>query len=796
MQSTLTLTFDLDNKIGTLTDITDYLSLDFNPVTYNTKGLGTIYFNGVSILSKTLYGDPLINLTNTTTRQFNLELDVNGEVANGVYTVEYELVSIFSSPDTSVSASPDYVDVELLSPTPWDSSVYSNSSNIQLRVDPEPPHPLTILSYGQINSVTNTVSNVLRFATDESLIAQAADLRTVYVYIKNDSTLSFVYTGCDKITQEIGFTYDCDTDPTGSWSVYSNTPTPSGVTVGAATGTIEWPSWTGEPNITVSSLPYSNTALATGTYGATISQVVTQVIQSSPLLEAEYTLTDTYEWKVTCAGSLCELNACIESLRAAHETELLRNKISKYQPYVDNVAIYLHEAQNYKSCGEFDKYRETLAKVKSNLDASGCDCGCCDDNEYKWVAVSTAASTFINNIMSEIQFRVGPTPPATTTVEDGNGLVTGAIWHDTTDDILYKATVVGSNITWSVYYDPSLSYINIATNGLTESPAGTVKLGGALTADTTVGVLNYILNFDASTGVTKTSKNAATVASVAYPLTILGQSPGSPQNGIGSGLTFESGDQSSQKESGRITSDWVDYANENSRMYFSIKNTGAWSSPLQIASNGQFNTFYGSGSYPGSVATCTIIAADQIGNFVEISPSAIATANNGLTKTGNNIQLGGSLTVPTTITVSNTNTLTLSGISLVTGTPDKLLAVTSTGKIVPTSATNADKVYVAQVSQTGTSNPTAVEVVNTLGVTPTFLYGGSAGLSTMTITGTNFNKACVTFTPGYVSAKPYGVVVTYAISSTDTIRIYTHNPASGLENDLLKDAIIKVEFYS
>jgi hypothetical protein len=41
---------------------------------------------------------------------------------------------------------------------------------------------------------------------------------------------------------------------------------------------------------------------------------------------------------------------------------------------------------------------------------------------------------------------------------------------------------------------------------------------------------------------------------------------------------------------------------------------------------------------------------------------ALITANNGITKTGNNLQLGGSLIQPTTITTTGTNTLSIPGL--------------------------------------------------------------------------------------------------------------------------------------
>ena len=662
MQIVLSLSIDVNQKKGYLKDSTSYTSLGLSPSTFFLKGYGKLYFNG-SLIAGGTYSSPFIDLENGYTEyEFDLETDVNGEVATGVYSVNYSVESRRSSVSTSCDSALIYVDYN----TPYNSNLWSNPSDIFVSISGV--GGVITLDYGEIVSVSDSGANGVAFEGNTPLSFASPNARTVTLKFQS-LNVAFVYTGCTKVTQDIGFTYDCDTDPTGSWSVYSNTPTPSGVTVGVATGTIEWPSWTGEPNINVSSLPYSNTALATGTYGATISQTVTQVIQSSPLLEIEYTLTDTYEWKVTCAGSLCELNACIESLRAAHEAELLRNKISKYQPYVDNVAIYLHEAQNYKSCGEFDKYRETLAKVKSNLDASGCDCGCCDDNEYKWVAVSPATSTFINNIMSEIQFRVGTTAnrPTTTTSEAGKGLVTGAIYHSTTDDNLYKATVSGTAITWTLYYEPNADYVDEADNGITlvsQAGANKVKLGGNLTETTTIGVLGQQLEFNASTGSTTFTRDyAANPLGLTTPVNVRGENGLDYPNSNGPAIAFQTKGGSDTYNMGFLGFIWesIDDVKSQFRLFTRSGNTTQWVFLAQA--DGQLKASqYGSGTFENNTPDY-LLGLD--GNaIIEVDPltvGAVTGAANGLSLVNKNAELGGTLTKNTTVDTSTFDFILKSG---------------------------------------------------------------------------------------------------------------------------------------
>lgn len=795
MQSTLTLTLDLDTKIGTLTDVTNYSSLGLNPVNFGVKAYGLIKFNGTTIQgSGTNWFNPLIDLeAGNTTYQFDLELDVNGEVANGIYSVEGYQIEARYQKQASSGFSGIIIDAQ-----GYNATLYSTPSDIYLLVT-----GIGTYNYGSIASVVDLGGGDVMFTPSVPYPSVAQSLRDIVLKFRTASQ-TYVYSGCNKITQDIEFSYDCDTDPTGSWSVYSNTPTPSGVNVSAATGTIEWPSWTGEPTITVASLPYSNTALATGTYGATITQIVTQEIQASPLLEVGYTLESTYEWKVTCAGSLCEMNACIESLRAAHETELLRNKVSKYQPYIDNVAIYLHEADNYKSCAQFDKYRETLAKVKATLDASGCDCGCCDDNEYKWVAVSPATSTFLNNLMSEIQFRVGTTAnrPSSINVASGNGLKVGAIYHSTTDNNLYQISSINLNgaITWVQYYDPTITSITTATNGLTESPAGTVILGGGLTSSTTISLGNFPLTIESVNAVTYIKKDGSS-NNIAYPLVISAQSSGTT-NGAGAGFYFATQDQNSPDiQSSRILSSWTAYSTE-SQLIFSVKNNNAFFDGFKISGSDKSLTAkgYGLGNLINNNPEY-FLGVDTNGNFVEIDPVNVgATASNGLTKTSGDIKLGGALTEAlTTITTSASNRLAISGLQ--SGTATKFLAIDSQNRVINASPVGgSDRILVARINQSGTNDPTQTDIYNDVGLTTTWKRNGAGDYEITLIGVLNPSSAWITFTPVAIEpplASPIATQITvnysggkfyvrsYRMTGTPTISLY----------DCIDNALMRVELF-
>lgn len=79
-------------------------------------------------------------------------------------------------------------------------------------------------------------------------------------------------------------------------------------------------------------------------------------------------------------------------------------------------------------------------------------------------------------------------------------------------------------------------------------------------------------------------------------------------------------------------------------------------------------------SISGGALTSTV-------NGISSSPAinVLATANNGLTATSGNVQLGGTLTQPTTIATSSTNTLSLSGLQ--NGSSSDSLLVISSGVI-------------------------------------------------------------------------------------------------------------------
>jgi hypothetical protein len=167
--------------------------------------------------------------------------------------------------------------------------------------------------------------------------------------------------------------------------------------------------------------------------------------------------------------------------------ELQRNRISKYQVFVDNVLMYYAEAQTYRACGDFDAYNRALNSIQEQLDSSGCDCGCCDDEVYEWVNVNTNAT--IESLINAIQYRLKDGLPDEN--DDATaGVLEGAIWQDTTTAILYRCSDnTPGDAQWDPYYDPGS--IIVTASGVTSNP----QVGGIVNGTNVQANIDSINNY-------------------------------------------------------------------------------------------------------------------------------------------------------------------------------------------------------------------------------------------------------------------------------------------------------------
>lgn len=702
MISTTTLTIDVTNQVGRVTDTTDYASLGISLSSFLAKGLGTIYFQGNLIESKMTIGDPLIDLAvGDTFFDFPLELDLNGNVANGVYRVEYSLAldttafnfgvvsttlpSTFEIDGTSFAWLVDFLEVgdqiRLYNPVPALTEQFVNISTIQL-IDPGLPTA----------SVVITVTQVISNPAWPFFSIEITNLQTL---------ASYTYSGCTQAGANVNFVYDCEVGDSGSWSVSNSTTLASNETIDSLNCTVSYPSWTAltptfNPQVVLTSLPYPSapgtaTPLATGTYSVSLSQQIRQIQVDGLIIT--YTATIVREFVVSCAGTLCGLIPCIENLRAAHQAELIRNRISKYQVFVDNVLMYYIEALNYKACGELDKYKATIACLQAQLDASGCECACCDDETYYFVSNNSGVSV-IDSLIEAFQFRLYNGIPDINE-DETQGVEVGALWQDFNTGILYRCTVnTAGAAVWVQYYAPGVlptaaqipavpgsiltgpdvqaQLTQIDTLAVFDGISGLTKIGNdvvlggtllaATTIDATLGTLTLIgsglaLNIETIDGpasrMTVEQASTNTVPSNLLIETIT--TGGIGANGIGSSILMRSQDAlGSVSTTSKITSTWVNAAVGSSNLQFTTKLGGTESTGITLNANSLVTlNAYGLGAFAGLVPAAYDLSVDSSGQIIEV-PSVF-------TYTGRTRNSGGPIliseyynTIGATISISNT----------------------------------------------------------------------------------------------------------------------------------------------
>jgi len=366
MTSTLVPVFDETTKIGRFTDTTDYSA--FNLLTSGAKGLGTVYFNGDIVFQKLTVGDPLINLASGATYfEFPLQLDSTGALAQGVYTINYFVRMAITGGQFLSSGTTDI----LIGDGGAEYADFLVAGNT-----------LTLDGVSDTDVVIATVDALISGNPSYTLTeTEDFSLYDSYSFDVTNPTFtgSYSYSACSQVSAVLEFTYDCDYGNNGTWA-WSNATNLTNDTLVSLSGTLSFPSWAAQTPIEITALPYSNNMLYTGVYSANVSLVLRQT-QTDGLI-IQYTATYIAEKKVTCAGSLCGINPCLQKLLDAHVAALKANKVSPYQAYVDTVTVQYVIAQNYKDCGEYDNYKAALALIKAAIDASGCECACCDDNDF------------------------------------------------------------------------------------------------------------------------------------------------------------------------------------------------------------------------------------------------------------------------------------------------------------------------------------------------------------------------------------------------------------------------------
>ncbi len=782
MISTVTLTFDLTyvdpltNTVvprGIVTDSTNYsgpggIGIDLN--INQAKGVGVITFNGDVIVD---LNDPssndttMINLQDWESQHsgetpyfaFNLPLDVNGNVANGVYTLLYRL---------RLTGLCDFQSITLPSTAVSDSFQFAGflEAGNSLTMDPS-GDPVVIVSVGEVSGGEFPITlSGLQNDTDSSSSFDITNVQLNGVY---------TYSGCVQSAADVTFSYDCEVGTNGTWAV-ANSTVLNGQTITSLSAAINYPAWTSltptfNSQIITNTLPYSNNVLATGTFSVSLSQTI-QKVQTDGLI-LQYISSGSQEFVVSCAGSLCGLIPCIESLRNAHATELQRNRISKYQVFVDNVLLYYTLAQNYRSCGDIENYRRTLALIEGQLDASGCECGCCDPDTYQWVN-NNAAST-IDTLINAIQFRlfnadpVGPGSPLSTN-DVTQGVQVGALWENVETQVIYICLTNGQGTaTWEEYYGPgqipTASEIPatpsaILTSGFVQGQldqvdalavfdginglnkvGNDVRLGGTLDGVTLIDVdgNDFIIQSDdtsleviATAGVPllcNVNQNSSALGTNLVLQTL--NSSGVGANGIGSSIQFSAATASgSAAPTSNIKSTWVNATTQSSNLQITTKNSGVENPAITL-------------NFDGSVTL----------NEYGQTPAAFS------------------------------------------GAPQYLLGVDNNGLVTET-VSAIYSMAVIRITQSGSGAPTLVQTVyNNTGATFSFQYGGVGQYRLSLGSLINDLKTSVVINNGNAGSRVGFVYAEPVSAGYVAIRTYDYDTAT-LQDGILNNATVEIKIFA
>jgi hypothetical protein len=128
-----------------------------------------------------------------------------------------------------------------------------------------------------------------------------------------------------------------------------------------------------------------------------------------------------------------------------------------------------------------------------------------------------------------------------------------------------------------------------------------------------------------------------------------------------------------------------------------------------------------------------------------------------------------------------------------TGTAAYNLAVDFNGNVIEVAAGGSGPlVYIARVSQTGSSAPTAVEIVNTTGATFTWTRL-LAGLYNVTASSAVFTTDKTAIFVTSAGTQPY--ISRAGVNSTTQCYVNTSSAFSGTQDGLMTDSYVKIEIY-
>jgi hypothetical protein len=398
MESTIRIEINKTTKQVRVVDATDYDAQGVNLTTLLAKGLGTLRFEGDIILQRLTTVLPLIDLQggSTASAWVDCVLDSNGDIAYGEYSItDYSvrtaLASVTCDSVTAGSGGAGGFTLDGL-----------DLSNVLIDGD-----SITITNSIAANNGVKTIASVSLVSgnstlfVDESVNAEIVPSSKVSFDItKVTGSATGTYSGCEEIELEYTFEADCDRGTNGTLIVRDTTDY-EGQTVNSKELTLAYPSWAATADVVSTNGVISLSAIATGTYTTTLEA---NVSLTNGDLVVTYDVTKSEENKVTCSGTLCGLLPCIKNLMNVHLAALKGGKVSPYQFFVDGILLNYLQALEYKKCGEYEKYQDNVQVIDDLLDASGCECSCCDNDELIWVLnVSPSDDNVITQLQDDVE---------------------------------------------------------------------------------------------------------------------------------------------------------------------------------------------------------------------------------------------------------------------------------------------------------------------------------------------------------------------------------------------------------
>jgi len=385
----VTVTFDSDQNRVKVTSNNDFSLYDNMPL-ITLKGLGQLNdpFSNI-VFQKLSTSSPLIDLAigNTISAWYSLPETTSGDILNGVYSFSYTVNQTGVASNLVVaSITTTTQEAELPGDRSYlvagDVVTFSGSSNVGNN------GVKTVVSsvYDSLLDVTTVTFEAASFTNNESgLDGTLAAINVVHTFVKN---VTYTYTGCEEVTPTADVTFDCESTQFGSITFQDTTTLPSGQSLSLRTFVVSYPGNLTDPptpsdvQTTLPSITISN--LATGTWTYRLTYNVT-VVQNDDLVVTYESTSGAVEFVVSCSGTLCGLTDCINNLYKKHYAALKSGGVSPYQKYVDAVVLNYVLAKEYQKCGDQEKYRNAVQTIEDAIDASGCDCDCCDDNGNQWI---------------------------------------------------------------------------------------------------------------------------------------------------------------------------------------------------------------------------------------------------------------------------------------------------------------------------------------------------------------------------------------------------------------------------